>query len=110
MLGMTPWDASIAEGERERPATGAGATLSALSPQTFSFEFDDDLVKLVTVWTTGHTCHVNVRYGREVLLHEEDHSFDVASPITIEQTRYGVVVRATRRGFPWLGRKLVRKF
>ncbi len=106
---MTPWGV-VAADDGGRPNAGADSALAVLSPQTFSFELDDDLVKVVTVWTAGHTCHVNIRYGREVLLQEEDHDFDVASPVAIETTRYGIVIRATRRGVPWLGRKLVRKF
>jgi hypothetical protein len=105
---MTPWDVSIADDGRH--TAGADASIAVLSPQTFSFELDDDLVKVVTVWTTGRTCHVSIRYGREVLLHEEEHAFDVASPVEIEETRYGVIIRATRHGIAWLGRKLVRKF
>lgn len=106
---MTPWDVVVAGGEGGRDAAGSDAALAALSPQTFSFTLDDDLVKVVTVWTDGNSCHVNVRYGLDVLLQEENHAFDVASPIAIETTRFGVIIRARRR-LPLLNWKLVRKF
>lgn len=103
---MTPWDVSIASG------TGAASddAINYDAPQSFSFDLDDDLTKVVTVWTIGTTCHVNVRYGRDVLVDEQDHVFEVPSPITIEQTPFGIIVHTTRRGFPWLGRRHSRKF
>lgn len=107
---MTPWDVSIAGSSGEQQSADVDSAAVALLPQTFSFELDDDLVKVVTVSMAGQTCHVNIRYGRDVLLHEEDHQFDVASPVAVETTRFGVIVRSSRPGIPWFGRRLVRKF
>ena len=108
MRRMTPWDVVFAGGEGGHNAS-ADAALAVLSPQTFSFTLDDDLVKVVTVWSDGQSCHVNIRYGHDVVLQEENHAFEIASPISIEPTRYGVTIR-TRRRWPLQSWKLVRKF
>ena len=78
MRRMTPWDVVIAGGEGGHNAS-ADAALAVLSPQTFSFTLDDDLVKVVTVWSDGQSCHVNIRYGHDVVLQEENHAFEIAS-------------------------------
>lgn len=78
--------------------------------ETFSFELDDDLVKVVTVWHGERSCRVNVRYGRDYLLHEEDHVVAVDSPIEIRRHGYGISLHAKRRVFPFFARKIVRRF
>lgn len=106
---MTPWEVSVA-GTAQHTANSDAGVVASQSPQTFSFTLEDDLVKLVTVAMVGLVCHVTVRYARDVVLHEENHAFEVASPIEIETTRQGVTIRAKRPGIAWLHRKLVRKF
>lgn len=78
--------------------------------QTFSFELDDDLVKVITVRQGDHTCNVNVRYGGDHLLHEEDHVLAVDSPVEIRRHDMGITVHARRRLLPFLTHRVVRQF
>ncbi len=78
--------------------------------ETYSFELDDDLVKVVTLSRGARSCRVNVRYGGDYLLHEEDHLFPVDGPLEIQPHAQGLTLRSRKTTFPWWPRYRVRHF
>jgi len=68
--------------------------------QTFSFDLDDDLAKLVTVRRLAEGLGVEVQYGRDHVLRHDRYIVPVARPPLIARTELGVSIVTTR---PLLG-------
>ena len=103
--------------DRNRPATelgnphdGPDGSADGTGIESFSFELDDDLVKVVTVTRGDNTCRVTVRYGRDYLLHEQDHTFMTDAPIEIVRHSRGISIHSTRRVLGLFNRRLVQRF
>jgi hypothetical protein len=69
-------------------------------PQTFSFDLDDDLAKLVIVRPLPGGLAVEVQYGRDYVLRRDQYMLPVTQPPSIHRTEFGVSVVVTR---PLLG-------
>jgi hypothetical protein len=69
--------------------------------QTFAFDLDDDLAKLVTIRPLPSGLVIEVQYGRDYVLRHDRYMFPLAGPPSIRRTAFGVSVVTTR---PLLGR------
>ena len=70
--------------------------------QTFTFDLDDDLAKLVTIRPLPGALMVEVQYGRDYVLRQDRYVLPLARPPIIRRTEFGVSMVATRPLLGWL--------
>lgn len=74
--------------------------------QSFSFDLDDDLAKLVTIRPLPGGLSVEVQYGRDYVLGRDRYMLPLAQPPIIQWAEFGVSIVVTR---PLLGRLQVQQ-
>lgn len=70
--------------------------------QTFAFELDDDLTKLVSLIPSTSTLRVVVRYATDVVVQQDSYELPVGTTLTVTADSQGIVVRWQARLLPLL--------
>lgn len=83
-------------------AGGDHAPASPVGQQSYAFELDDDLTKVITIQATTTGLEIEVRYGGDYLLQHDRYRIPLERPPCIAETALGVTVKVTRRVLPWL--------
>ena len=91
--------ANLVWGDR---AGGDRAPASFVGQQSYAFELDDDLTKVINIQATSTGLEIEVRYGRDYLLQQDRYSIPLERAPSIAETELGVTVKVTRRVLPWL--------
>ena len=77
--------------------------------QTFAFDLDDDLIKLVSLIPNGTILRVVVRYATDVVVQQDIYEVPATDPLTITADSHGVVVRWQARLLPPLPRPVIAR-
>lgn len=70
--------------------------------QTFAFDLDDDLIKLVSLIPNGSMLRIVVRYATDAVVQRDVYELPATDPLTISADSHGVVVRWQARLLPLL--------
>jgi len=73
-----------------------------VTAQTFAFELDDDLTKLVSLIPNRSRLRIVVRYASDVVVQQDAYELPASTGLTITADSQGIVVRWQARLLPLL--------